>query len=453
MDVNIIWFKNDLRLNDNYLLNQNGPLVGLYIISDGIDGYSRWFTWETLQMFKKTLNKYGIPLIITHENQWESSVKNIKNQWNIKSISYNKSYESYWVKLQLSVDQWCYNNHIPINIFHNNTLMDPWAIKNQTGGNYKVFTPFWKNLSSLSIPKPIIFHGNSQQTIENPWENSFLYDVNQYEFLKPYWPIGEEESHKLLNNFIKNNLVQYKILRDFPKDEINSKLSPYLRTGTITARQIYWKIKNLSMMDTITEPFLRQLGWRDFAYHLLAHYPHMNKENLRKEFDKFPWNHNEEWLNKWKNGQTGYPIVDAGMNQLRQSGWIHNRVRMIVASFLTKDLRIHWTQGEQHFWKYLMDADEANNSASWQWVAGCGADAAPYFRVFNPVLQSQKFDPNGDYIKKWVPQLASVDKKYIHDPWNHIVNYYAPLVDHQEAKAIALESYKEITKDVDKDFS
>jgi deoxyribodipyrimidine photo-lyase len=451
MDINIIWFKNDLRLNDNPMVD-GSRLVGLYIINEAIKGYSRWFTWETLKIFEKSLEKYGIPLIICQENQWEQVLNNLNKQFNIQSISFNKSYESHWIPWQESMVQWGQNHNIALKTFHNNTLMDPMAIKNQTGGNYKVFTPFWKNLSALDIPKPVVFHGKTQDFFSVGHDNNHLWASYQvflkdHEFLHEYWCLGEKKSHEILDSFIKNNLINYKNLRDFPHEEINSRLSPYLRTGVITARQIYWQVKKSHIMESIGEPFLRQLGWRDFAFHLLAHYPHMPQQNLRPEFNDFPWVSNETWLNQWKNGQTGYPIVDASMNQLKKSGWIHNRVRMIVASFLTKDLRIHWTQGEQHFWEYLVDADEANNSASWQWVSGCGADAAPYFRIFNPVLQSQKFDPHGYYIKKWVPKLAHVHEKKIHDPWNHGVDYYPPMVDHQEAKAIALASYKKITHD------
>ena len=307
---------------------------------------------------------------------------------------------------------------------------------------------------------------NIAKTYDNFLEN--------HKFLHNYWFVGEINSHQQLEDFIINKILNYGKNRDFPRANGCSQLSPALRWGCITDAQIYWMIHHyhhLAILDhnniwpiplkpslpykdpLVTEPFIRQLGWRNFSYHLLWHYPSMITENLKKNFDKFPWVTNNIHLNCWKNGQTGFPIVDAGMRQLIATGQIPNRVRMIVASFLTKDLKIHWTEGAKHFWEYLMDADEANNSASWQWVAGCGMDAAPYFRIFNPILQSMKFDPQGLYIKQWIPELAKVNYKYIHDPWNYThdipiklgQDYPTPIVDHSIERQKALEYYKSLS--------
>jgi deoxyribodipyrimidine photo-lyase len=448
MDINIVWLKNDLRINDNYCFEEKLPTIVMYIVNEKIEGYSWWWILRSLKKLKTSLEKYGIPMVIVEENQWQSLLDNLKSQYKINKILYNKSYESFWMPVQDALNQWANANTVPIAVHNNNYLLDPMEIVNQSGHHYKVFTPFWKTLSQQSIPKPIKFSPPAPMDL-SPSNDECLkkYDdfYNQHQWLEKYWNPGEEEGHGQLKSFINGHLTQYKSLRDFPAQPVNSHLSPYLRTGSITARQIYWSVKNSDYDEKLTEPFLRQLGWRDFSINLLAHYPAMGHENLRKEFDDFPWVDDEESLNKWINGQTGYPIVDAAMNQLKQSGWIHNRVRMIVASFLTKDLRIHWTKGAQHFWQYLMDADEANNSASWQWVAGCGADAAPYYRIFNPVLQSLKFDSEGHYIRQWVPQLKKVSSKFIHDPWNHGIDYYPPMVDHKIAKEIALDGYRLMT--------
>lgn len=460
--INLLWFKNDLRIEDNDLLYNNQlPSINFYILNDGIVGYSKWFLLQDLIKFQKTMMAKYNNFFIIENNQWENFFNTIKNQFNIAGIFHHHNYESYYKNLQENISNWSQNNNIPMVSYNNNYLINPSLVFNGQGTNYKIFTPFWKHISSLEIDKPVIptiINYNCHLTYGN-LENFNIniektYDVflENHKFLFQYWIPGEDEAHNKLKFFIKNNLKDYSKLRDYPSISINSQLAPYLRNGNITSKQIYWSIKNI-YNDTIGEPFLKQLGWRDFSYHLLYNYPLMYKENLKKQFDKFPWQWNENHWNAWCQGQTGYPIVDGGIQQLLKTGWIHNRVRMIVASFLTKDLRIHWSYGANFFLKYLMDADEANNSASWQWVAGSGMDAAPYYRIFNPIVQSRKFDGDGSYIKTWLPILNNIPEKYIHDPWNYDLSSYGiiigkqypwPIINHDIEKKISLDLYKNL---------
>lgn len=444
--INIIWLKNDLRIKDNPCLYQNNSVI-FYIITEKIQGYSKWWTLISVLKFQKSLEKYNIKMIITNENNYEKILYILKNNYGINGIHYNKSYETYWVQLENNINEWCDHNNIQYKIYPSNNLLNPHEIYNKIGQNYKVFTPFWKHILTQLIPKPFegeLSQGASINIQDISIEDHYKDFLKNHEYLNNYWIPGEIEGYQRLNDFIHNNLKKYKELRNFPADAVTSKLSPYLRSGEITPRQVYWAVKNSGIDDEISEPFLRQLGWREFSFHLLAHYPHMDTENLHREFDGFPWNYNEKYLEAWKNGMTGYPIIDAGMRELKATGWLHNRLRLIIGSFLTKDLRLHWTQGAEHFWEYLMDADEANNSASWQWVAGCGMDAAPYYRIFNPILQSMKFDPHGIYIKKWIPELKNIDGQLIHDPWNYnlsINNYPSPIINHKIAKETTLDLY------------
>jgi deoxyribodipyrimidine photo-lyase len=445
--IDLIWLKNDLRIEDNPSLNSDKQIIVLYIISEKIHGYAQWWTLNSLMQLEKKFQEKEIPFIVTNEKNFEKILYNIKNTYGINLLKYNKSYESYWISMEQFMNNWANENQISLEINPSNTLLNPQTIFNKTGQNYKVFTPFWKHIMTQDIPKP--FNGS----LGEGW-NCSIKDIDiaqeyqeffkRHSYLNQYWKPGEENAHKVLENFIKTNLKKYKDGRNFPATPVTSKLSPHLRSGEITSRQIYWMVKNSKIDDELTEPFLRQLGWREFSFHLLAHYPHMNTENLHREYDGFPWNSNDKYLHDWKMGMTGYPIIDAGMRELKSTGWLHNRLRLIIGSFLTKDLRLHWTQGAEHFWEYLMDADEANNSASWQWVAGCGMDAAPYYRIFNPVLQSMKFDPNGIYIKQWIPELRNIDPNLIHDPWSYnlsVNGYPKPILNHKMAKQTTLDLY------------
>jgi deoxyribodipyrimidine photo-lyase len=272
--------------------------------------------------------------------------------------------------------------------------------------------------------------------------------------LKESWTPGEEGAQARLREFRKH-LADYTDERNRPDHSGTSRLSPHLHFGEISPRQVWHAVRDSSKSPG-AETFLTEIGWREFAHHILVHFPKTPDHPLRPGFAKFPWSRSRKSLRDWQRGNTGYPIVDAGMRELWHTGWMHNRVRMIVGSFLTKDLLHSWQEGAKWFWDTLVDADLANNTLGWQWVSGCGADAAPYFRVFNPVLQGKKFDPDGDYVRRWVPELAKLPQKWIHEPWAAEASvldkagvrlgdtYPDPIVDHSEARQQALEAFRSI---------
>jgi deoxyribodipyrimidine photo-lyase len=277
-----------------------------------------------------------------------------------------------------------------------------------------------------------------------------------------YWQPGECGALDRLHNFVKHSLENYGIMRDIPGKDGTSKVSPRLHFGEISPRQVWHAVTEKMRSDpSVTEganSYLRQLGWREFGYHLLYHFPDTPEKPLRREFERFPWEYSDEETTIWQEGQTGYPIVDAGMRQLRQTGWMHNRARLIVGSFLVKDLLIMWQTGADWFWERLVDADLANNTLGWQWVSGSGADSAPYFRIFNPVTQGKKIDPHGDYVRRWIPELKNLPDEWIHTPWEAPPDvlqsagiemgstYQWPIVDHQEARQHALEAFDAIKR-------
>ena len=281
---------------------------------------------------------------------------------------------------------------------------------------------------------------------------------NWYKKFENYWEPSEDEAKKFLLKLIKDKIENYGDTRDFPSIDGTSKLSPFLKHGQIHVETIWQKCQDIKNKGKGYRKYINELGWREFSHSLINYFPEMLKGNLRKEFDNFPWEKNEKHLELWKKGMTGYPIVDAGMRELYETGWMHNRVRMVVGSFLVKHLRIHWIEGEKHFRNCLMDFNEANNVAQWQWVAGCGADAAPYFRIFNPILQGIKFDKDGVYTKKWVPELKNMPIEFLHKPWElekkfqeqiKIIigrDYPEPIVNHEKARNAALEAFQKIKK-------
>ena len=454
----IIWLKNDLRLSDNRALSHackgNNKILFLYILDEtpAIGAASKWFLYKALKSFKEDIKqKYNADLLIKSGNS-KDIIDQIAKKYDIDSIVYNRVYEPDAIKRDAKIKEYFQQMNLEVKTFNSSLLFEPSKIKNLSGSYFKVFTPFWKKcltqISNIDAPHKIPKSLELIKLEQNEGLN--LQDLNLLP-QSPNWAknwdslykVSEEEAHNLAEDFMNNRMLNYVEGRDFPATNNTSFLSPYLHFGLISPKQIYFKSMIFSGNAGLNH-FLSEIGWREFSYYLLYYFPDLPQKNFKSKFDSFPWENNKEDLEKWQKGMTGFPFIDAGMRQLWNTGWMHNRVRMVVASFLTKNLLIDWRIGERWFWDCLVDSDLAANSASWQWVAGSGADAAPYFRIFNPITQSQKFDPKGEYIRKWVPEIAHLSDKEIHCPV-HRDEYPEAMVDLKFSRNRALAIYKKIS--------
>ena len=373
------------------------------------------------------------------------------------------------VMSQLSLKQQLLDLNIDCQTYNASLLWEPWDVLKNDGNPYKVYTHFYRNgCLKLQPPrKPITAPKNLQLfkskldfpgKVSNIQELQLLPKINWDQHMVKLWKIGEVAAKQRLAQFLIDGLKNYKENRNYPSLTNVSRLSPHLHFGEISPNQVWYAAKQSMEFNHDLDHFLSELGWREFSYYLLYHFPNLPTNNFQEKFNHFPWKNNKKWLQAWQQGQTGYPIVDAGMRELWQTGYIHNRVRMVVGSFLVKNLLLDWRLGEQWFWDCLVDADLANNSASWQWVAGSGADAAPYFRIFNPVTQGEKFDQHGSYTKRFVPKLAKLPEKYLFKPWEAPAEvlaaagvilgktYPKPIVSLELSRNQALAAYKELPK-------
>jgi deoxyribodipyrimidine photo-lyase len=385
------------------------------------------------------------------------------NKNNIKEILWNERYSKDDRSQDNEIINIYKNHEVNCITFHSCLLKNPQNTLKKDATPFRVYTPFYKqqyqgmtyelyNYNTEKIDYIVCGHKEQYSKILD----KVIKTEKWHEKLLDKWAPGEAGAQEKLKVFLSNGLNGYSEGRNRPDKQHTSMLSPHIRFGEISIREIAKSIENINTEDA--EIFYKELVWREFSYHLLYHFPHLVDTNLQKKFNNFKWLDNQDHLKNWQKGMTGYPIIDAGMRQLYETGYMHNRVRMIVGSFLVKNLMIHWKYGQEWFWDTLVDADIASNSASWQWVAGTGADAAPYFRIFNPVTQSKKFDPNGDYIKKYVPELKNIPVKYIHLPseletdslssygikLDH--NYPKPIVDLSITRERALDAFKELSK-------
>lgn len=426
----IFWFRRDLRLYDQPLLHEiakeKRPLLAIYIIEDGMGAAQRAYLMRSLKFLEEDLWEYKIHLWILN-GKASDLIQKVISQTHATHLYFNRVAEPFALKEEQEVEKMCRRENIELKIGKANLFFQP------SERCYKVFTPFWRAMRPLISESPLL-----SKPLLRPFptkKEHIMFESEEKwaaDMLKP-WPIGEKKAKKKLDYFCKNILNGYDISRDFPAEEGTSRLSVHIHFGELSVERIFSKIMNDDAKSHDKERFLAELGWREFAHQLLLHHPHMDKKSLKEEFDKIKWKQNKKLFSLWKEGKTGYPIVDAGMRELWQTGYMHNRVRMVAASFLVKHLLIDWREGEKWFWQTLVDADLANNSASWQWVAGCGADAVPYFRIFNPTLQAQKFDPKGDYVRKWIPEIGTD-------------NYPEPVVDHAASRKLALEMYQRYLK-------
>jgi len=465
----IVWIREDLRIDNNQALSyasQNHEIVtALYIYNSKYFEKKReaqkWWLSKSLESFKNDLDKFNISLEILSGDEIEIFSK-INKKDNL-TVYWSKVYEPSVIEKGKTIRNIFLKNEINHKYFKGNILIEFQDVTKDDGTPFKVFTPFWKNAeqrylekvpSKVSKVKVLIKKSKLMGDSINPKE--ILPKKHWYKKFENYWSPSEESAKKYLQKLIKEKIDNYGDTRDFPSIDGTSKLSPFLKHGQIHVETIWNKCQDIKIKGKGYRKYINELGWREFSHSLINYFPEMLKGNLRKEFDKFPWIENKRYLELWKKGMTGYPLVDAGMRELYETGWMHNRVRMVVGSFLVKHLRIHWEEGEKHFRNCLMDFNEANNVAQWQWVAGCGADAAPYFRIFNPILQGEKFDNKGVYTKKWVPELKNIPNEFLYKPWElekkyqeqlKIVigkDYPSPIVIHEEARAAALAAFQSL---------
>ena len=465
----IVWLKDDFRTINNpaisSLINEKKSAKKVIYIFDK-DQYhkqeaQRWWLAKSLEVFHEKLQELNITLDIISGNA-EKIIKNLVKNKKIDKFFWNKSCHLDENRTEQSVKKILEENNIIFIEFNSNLLNPVEKVKKDDGTPFKVFTHYWKKAEKIYLENiqkiDVRISSYSKKKKINKDIEAIYPKKNWNKKFEKYWDPSEEKAIEILNNFIKNNIEYYAINRDIPSLSGTSKLSPYLKFGQISVHQIMDKCLMIKSKKIGFRKFINEIGWREFSHSLLHNFPEMEKNNLRKEFDKFNWIKNDEFLEKWKKGLTGYPIVDAGMRELYETGWMHNRVRMITASFLVKHLRIHWNEGEKYFRNSLLDFNIANNVSGWQWVAGTGADAAPYFRIFNPILQGEKFDPNGEYVTKWCPELKNVPIEFLHKPWempeqlqNQINfklghSYPLPIVKHVEARNSALKAFQDLKK-------
>ncbi|MDP1603396.1 MAG: deoxyribodipyrimidine photo-lyase [Legionella sp.] len=461
MTIALFWFRQDLRLRDNPAFvtacNEHSLVIPLYILDETtqqLGGASRWWLHHSLQSLAHSLEKAGMRLILRKGNPLEI-IEQLIDRHLVGSVYWTRRYEPLAIKRDKEIKAVLTEKGIKVTSANGSLLNEPWTIKNKSGDFFKVFTPYWKHCQQqIKVSQKVVINNwpitpDAETDVLTSW-NLLPRNPDWAVEFAHYWQPGEEGAQKKLDEFIEHHLKGYKTSRDFPAENATSRLSPHLHFGEISPWEI-WRNLEAAKWDSScdlqsVERFFTEIGWREFSYYLLYHFPELPISNFNAKFNKFPWHSDDALLKRWQQGTTGYPIVDAGMRELWRTGYMHNRVRMIVASFLTKDLLMDWREGAAWFLDTLVDADLANNSASWQWVAGSGADAAPYFRIFNPVLQSEKFDPKGNYIKQWVPELAKLQGKSIHQPWG-VMNYPEPVVDHNEARKRALQYYQSLKSD------
>jgi deoxyribodipyrimidine photo-lyase len=476
----IVWFRDDLRLSDHPALHAaskaGAPVIGLYVLDEQSDarrgpgarplgGAARWWLAQSLRALQQSLTSTGSSLVL-RQGPPAKVVAGLARETDAATVFWNEIAQAPQQATAGQVAAALAELGVRSQSFPGDLLAAPAAIRTKEGRGLRVFTPFWRRVQALGDPpKPTpapkaLRHGPN---VASDAIESWHLEPRHPDWaggLRATWQPGEISAQTKLNAFLEDGVAGYASDRDRPDRRGTSGLSPYLRFGEISPRQV-WHAARFAAAERPAlsgdiDKFLSELGWREFCRHLLFDVPDLATRNLQPSFDAFPWKHDQAALRAWQRGQTGYPIVDAGMRELWHTGVMHNRVRMVVASFLVKHLLIDWRCGEQWFWDTLVDADPGSNPANWQWVAGSGADAAPYFRVFNPILQGERFDPDGGYVRRWVPELAPLPTGVIHRPWSAAPlelasagvelgkTYPAPIIDHKEARERALAAYAKV---------
>ena len=464
----IVWFRQDLRLTDNPALAEAAasgrPVIPLYVLDETArrpGGASRWWLDKSLKALDAALRERGSRLILRRGDP-AHQIGEIVATIGAEAVYWNRLYDKHAVARDSALKSDLKADGIEAVSCNGGLLIEPWEVKTGAGDPYRVFTPYWR-AARCKIVKLPARRLPAELAAPKTWPDSdALADWGLYPETPDWstgfsgWMPGEAGAKAGLERFLDRSLIDYADARDRPDVEGTSRLSPHLHFGEIGPRQVWRAIEAAARRGAPgdqVDKFRAELGWREFNHHLLFHWPDLPRDNFKPEFDRFEWRHDPAGLKAWQRGLTGYPIVDAGMRELWATGFMHNRVRMIVGSFLIKDLLIDWREGEAWFWDCLVDADEAQNAANWQWVAGSGADASPWFRIFNPVAQGEKFDPDGVYVRRWVPELARLPSDVVHQPWTASEarlaaagvtlgkTYPRPIVDHARARQRALDAY------------
>ncbi|MGB0664417.1 MAG: cryptochrome/photolyase family protein [Pontibacterium sp.] len=468
--LTIMWFRQDLRLKDNPALHaacEAGQVLPIFIDDDTaprpIGGASRWWLHHSLNALNKSLNQQlrvfkGSPLAI---------LKALIAETGAQSVVWNRCYEPWQIARDKEIKAALKAQGVAVNSYQANLLWEPWTLLNKTGTPYKVFTPYYrKGCLQAPAPREVLpapsfddrLYVEATAEALNIGDLALIPDIPWYNEMAQQWVPGEEGAADNLSRFLSRPVERYDTARDKPSVKGTSRLSPHLHFGEISPNQVWYAVFSQveGTLDNNRDRYLSEIGWREFSYYLLYHFPELPQKNFNPRFDAYPWKGENSDLAAWQKGQTGVPIIDAGMRELWQTGYMHNRVRMIVGSYLVKNLGIHWHHGEAWFWDCLLDADMAANAASWQWVAGSGADAAPFFRIFNPVLQGEKFDKQGAYVRRYCPELKDLADKYIHSPWlapseeleragvTLGKTYPKPLVDLKASRQSALDGYEAV---------
>lgn len=472
MSTAIVWFRRDLRLHDNPALTQatqhHERIIPLYIHAPEEEGVwapgaaSRWWLYQSLAALDNVLQSHDSRLLLCAGSSM-NVLRDLALQIDVDAVYWNRLYEPALVARDRIIKTALKDMGLPhVESFNGALLWEPWTIKNANKEPYRVFTPFWRACiqrpPAPPLPAPVrIPRSPDIETL--PLEVlGLMPTIPWYPRLAKAWQPGENAALEQLTNFCNKPLMDYPQGRNRPDQNGVSRLSPHLHFGELSPRQVWQAVLHESggtpLSHPATETYLRELGWREFAHQVLFHWPYTADKPLQNNFNAYPWRSDYgDLLRAWQQGRTGIPMVDAGMRQLWETGWMHNRVRMVVASFLTKNCQIPWQEGAKWFWDTLVDADLANNSMGWQWTAGCGVDAAPYYRVFNPVRQGQQFDPEGQYVRRWVPELAPVPNRWVHQPWalsgqdrqqGLTSAYPEPVVDLVQSRADALAGYQQI---------
>ncbi len=473
----IVWFRDDLRLSDHPALSAaaktGGPVIGLYVRDEEsrgvrpLGGAARWWLAQSLRRLQVSLRATGADLVL-RRGAAARVIPEVARTAKASAVFWNEIAQAPHLAVAKAVETELAKAGIDSQSFAGDLLASPSDIRTKEGRGLRVFTPFWRRLQALGDPPAPLPAPNRLTTIAGVASErleDWRLEPRHPDWaggLRATWTPGETAAQQRLEEFLADGLKGYAGDRDRPDRNGTSSLSPHLRFGEISPRQIWHATRFAAAerpaLSADADKFLSELAWREFCRHLLHDNPDLATANLQPAFDAFPWKHDPGVLTAWQRGRTGYPIVDAGMRQLWHIGVMHNRVRMVVASFLVKHLLIDWREGEQWFWDTLVDADTGSNPANWQWVAGCGADAAPYFRVFNPVLQGEKFDPDGAYLRRWVPELSRLPAKLIHQPWRAAPlelksagvelgrSYPEPIVDHRKGRERALAAYARLRK-------